>query len=656
MENTGFLMGFSEGFKALYMSTDTRLLDLEGIAPDYINVPKMAYRYCYENAADMSVDTNANRNEGKSYCGYLHEVASGWLKLQGYYDMYLKMSDMYGEKHAAESMRAVWAGDMYIHDSTAIHAPYCWAASTSMLLDRGTPWGQLHSLPARRRHSFIDQVKELTIEIAQNIAGAVALGDLFVNYTYFVKQESLDIHDPVHRKSIENDFQSLVHTLNKKLRPSHQSPFTNLSIFDRPNLAYLFDEMRYPDGSKPDLELVYEVQKIFCEWFKQGDPVSGLPYRFPVVTLNLRIGKAREILDQEAFAYFSAINLEKAAFNIYISSGNKIASCCRLVNDLDMAGTDSFGNGGISLGSHRVVTINLARIGFKAQSFDQAIKLLLVALNQARDILVAHRALLAEGIKRGFLHLFTHNVMHLSRFFSTFGINGLYECLEELGTPITTEQGRLRAHEILNLIKEFSYQCSRETGTMFNVEQVPAESLAIKFAQKDTLLYGMHYSLYANQFIPLWVNADVVDRIKLDGEFSRVLTGGGISHVNIGEKLTSIDQMQQLIMYTIACGCEHFAVNYNFCMCVNNHVSIAGQSKRCPLCAAAIKDQYTRIVGYYTPVSSWNKGRRQEHGRRIFAKPDTLPGSSQNKPPHDPTLCVSQHQHAAQEKSLSSDC
>lgn len=634
MDNSGYLAGFSADFQKLYRSTDERLLQIEGISHEYLNIQEMAHRYCYEHAADMSVDTNANRNEGKTYCGYLHEVTSGWYKLQGYYDMYNQMAKLYGVKRADALMSAVWSGDLYIHDSTAIQVPYCWASSTAFLIHKGTPWGQLHSLPAQRSTSFIDQVKEVTIEIAQNIAGAVALGDLFVNYAYFVMKENLDLNDPIVRKDIKNDFQSLVHTLNKKLRPSHQSPFTNLSIFDRPNLKFLFDELRYPDGSKPDVELVFEIQKIFCDWFKNGDPVSGLPYRFPIVTLNLRIDENRNIMDQEAFDYFSSINLEKAGFNIFISSGNKIASCCRLINDLDIAGIDSFGNGGVSLGSHRVVTINLARLGSRAQSFEQVMNLLKDILYQAKDILLAHRQLLEDGISRGFLHLFNHDIMHMNRFFSTFGINGLYECLIEMGSPITTDLGRNRAHEMLNYIKEFAHECSKSTGVRFNVEQVPAESLAIKFAQKDALLYGMDYPLYANQFIPLWIPTDIIDRIKLDGEFSRVLTGGGITHLNIGERLTSINQMKRLIEYTILCGCEHFAVNYNYCLCINKHVTVAGPSKVCPLCGAEVIEQYTRIAGYYTPVSAWNKGRRQEHGHRVFVGLNTINYNKQQKPPH----------------------
>jgi len=139
----------------------------------------------------------------------------------------------------------------------------------------------------------------------------------------------------------------------------------------------------------------------------------------------------------------------------------------------------------------------------------------------------------------------------------------------------------------------------------------------------------MNYSIYSNQFIPLYEDFDIIDRIKLDGEFSQSLTGGGISHLNIGEKLTSIRQMKQLIEYSIKAGCEHFAVNYNFCQCVNNHIAIAGPSNTCPICSAPIKTQYTRIIGYWVPVSSWNKGRQEEHKKRVFKKYSSSTHSSQ---------------------------
>ena len=130
----------------------------------------------------------------------------------------------------------------------------------------------------------------------------------------------------------------------------------------------------------------------------------------------------------------------------------------------------------------------------------------------------------------------------------------------------------------------------------------------------------MKYPIYSNQFIPLWVDCDIIERIQLDGEFSRSLTGGGITHLNVGEKLTSVDQMKKLIEYSVKSGCEHFAVNYNFAKCRKGHISIAGPSLLCSLCGDGIVDNYTRIVGYFTPVSAWNKGRRAEHEKRVFKK------------------------------------
>lgn len=619
MELLNSFSAFKKEFKALYSTINPEILKLEGILPEQLDSSLMAKKYFTESVVDFSVDDNSNHlQDGLSHGNYISEVGKSNLKLIGYSDLYNLLFDEYGKDRADQTLKAVWEGDLYFHDSTAIQVPYCWAYSSEFILRRGSYWGQLHSVPARHARSYIDQVKEVTIEIAQEIAGAVAIGDLFVNYSYFIKKDNLDIFNPVVRKEVENDFQSLVHTLNKKLRPSHQSPFSNISIFDKPNLKVLFEDVVFPDGTQPDVNLIWEIQKIFTDWFHKGDPTSGLPYRFPVVTLNLRTDESGNPLDSEALDYYSKVNLDKAGFNIYISSGNKIASCCRLTNDLDLAGVDSFGNGGISLGSHRVVTINLARLGHRAESYANLIELLKEQLDMAKDSLNAHRILLQKRYEQGFLPFVKLGIIHLDRLFSTFGISGVYECIEELGYSLTTENGKNMAYDLLAYIKKYATAAAKESGNSFNIEQVPAESLAVKFAKKDELMYGMDYPIYSNQFIPLWVDYDIVDRVKLDGAFSKVLTGGGISHLNVAEKLTSSEQMKKLITYAISSGCEHFAVNYNYCQCENDHVTISGQVEACPICTAPIKEQYTRVIGYLTPVSAWNKGRRKEHKKRVF--------------------------------------
>ena len=620
MEELKCFSAFSDSFKKLYASVSKEILKLEGISSEQLDVSRLSERYFNESVLDMTVDGNANYGQdSRSFGNYFSEMTKSHLKIIGYHDIYQLLKEEHGQDVADRILKSVWEGDLYIHDSTSLQIPYCWAMSVDFLLQKGNYWGQLRSYPPKRKRSFMDQVKEVTIEMAQEIAGAVAIGDLIVCYSYFVKKEGLDLSDPVVRKDIENDFQSLIHTLNKKLRPSHQSPFTNISIFDRPNLKFLFDGYVFPDGSTPDLDLIWDIQTIFCDWFHQGDPATDLPYRFPVVTLNLRLDDSGKIIDKEALDYYSKINLGKACFNIYISSGNKVASCCRLTNDFDLAGTDSFGNGGVSLGSHRVVTVNLARLGKRAESYDHLLQLLHEQLDMATKSLLAHKALLKKRMKSNFLPFVRRGIISLERLFSTFGVCGVYECLEQMGYSMLTESGKELAKALLQEIKTYATECSKKYDSIFNIEQVPGESLAVKFAKKDKVMHGMGYDIYANQFVPLWVDCDITNRIEIDGAFSKVLTGGGISHLNVGEKLTHKDQMRKLIEYSINVGCEHFAINYNFCRCENNHTTIAGPSEKCPICSALIIGQYTRVVGYITPVDSWNRGRQKEHKKRVFS-------------------------------------
>jgi len=612
---------FSQNFKKLYATIDKKLLKLEGISETQLDVSLLSERYFKESAIDFTVDGNANYGQdSRSYGNYFSEMTKSHLKIIGYHDIYRLLSEDNGYEIADKILKSVWEGDIYIHDSTSLQIPYCWAMSVDFLLHKGNYWGQLRSYPPKRKRSFMDQVKEVTIEMAQEIAGAVAIGDLIVCYSYLVKKEGIDVHDPKARKEIENDFQSLVHTLNKKLRPSHQSPFTNISIFDMPNLEFLFSNNVFPDGSKPDYELIWEIQKIFCDWFHKGDPATGVPYRFPVVTLNLRLDENGEIVDKRALEYYSKINLDKGCFNIYISSGNKVASCCRLTNDFDLAGTDSFGNGGVSLGSHRVVTVNLARLGKLAGSYQDLIKLLDDRLDMCAKALIAHKKLMKQRVDSNFLPFVRRGIINLERLFSTFGICGVYECLEQMGYSILTKSGQELAKDLLDHVKKYAAECSKKYEGMFNIEQVPGESLAVKFAKKDKLVHNMDYDIYSNQFVPLWEDCDIAKRIQIDGAFSQVLTGGGISHLNVGEKLTHECQMKKLIEYSIKVGCEHFAINYNFCRCENDHTTISGPTATCCICGAKIVGHYTRVVGYLTPVSSWNRGRQKEHKKRVFEK------------------------------------
>jgi ribonucleoside-triphosphate reductase len=609
-----------------YALTDKRaqLLELEGISRDKLDVGKMSYAYFTKKLADITVDQNANANESTSPNNYSAEVVKGIMKIEGYYLLWKYSKKRYGLRVANKLIRVIWDGDLYFHDPTGIQLPYCWAFSTTPLMVEGRPYGQLQSLPAKRADSFIAQVIETTMDLSQEFVGAVAPSDVLINYAWYAKKENkLDTE-------IINDFQKLVHVLNNKFRVSGQSPFTNISLFDRKNMEIVWKDYRYPDGSAVDVEYVMHVQKLFGSWFAKGDPATGLPYRFPVVSVNINVGTDKTITDEDFLDWLSEVNIEKGVFNIYANDGTKIASCCRLSNNFERMKfrADTLGGGGMNIGSHRVVTINLPRLGLLANKDETTFfKLLDNNLEKAKKLLLVHREnLLTERINNGngFLKFFQplkwFNIEHL---FSTVGIVGVYEANYYMGYDVTSSQGVDFTTKLLKHIEARLEQFSDETKYSFNCEEIPAESTAVTLARKDSIYFGdyQQFRLYSNQYIPLIKDATMLERIKLSGKFMSLLSGGGILHLNMSDKIHNKEQMKHLIKVAIRNGVENFAINYGFCICEDNHVSIAGTSKHCPQCGKRITDYMTRVIGYFTKVSSWNSTRREfEYPNRKFMK------------------------------------
>jgi ribonucleoside-triphosphate reductase len=619
---TTFSPEFDEWYNKISQTKHGKeLLEIEGISRRSLDVGGMSHSYFTKKFVDETVDSNSNAGEDINPNNYGAEIVKGIQKLEGFYLIHRYASRRYGLEKANKLLSSIVRGDVYFHDSSGVGVQefYCCGVSTTPIMTEGRPYGPLRSLPPKRADSFIAQITEWTMDLSQQFAGAVALGDLFVNYAWYAKKEGLS------DDRVINDLQSFVHVMNNTFRVGSQSPFTNLSLFDRPNLEKVFEHYRYPDGTSIDYEYVMYIQKLFGEWFSKGDPASGLPYRFPVVTANLLI-ENDEIIDKEFLEFISKVNLDKGCFNIYVNSGNKIASCCRLINDMRQFKSDTFGNGGMNLGSHRVVTINLPRIALEAHgNFKLFFSGLQTELETVRDLLVVHREdILKRRVDAGFLKFFNPlKWLTANRFFSTIGIIGVYEMNILMGYDITSEEGTNFTLNVLNYIEDFAKKTSKETGNSYNVEEIPGESVASKLCEKDKVIFGkdsIPFNLYSNQYIPLIADVPIPERIKITGKFMEILSGGGILHLNVKERLTDASVMRDLILYAVRNGVGHLAINYGFGICENGHTTVCGNETECRICGACIKDHITRVIGYFSKVSNWQKTRREfEFPKRVFS-------------------------------------
>ena len=133
------------------------------------------------------------------------------------------------------------------------------------------------------------------------------------------------------------------------------------------------------------------------------------------------------------------------------------------------------------------------------------------------------------------------------------------------------------------------------------------ENMSIKMADKDRLLgYQNTYDIYSNQFIPLVTNADMLDRIKLQGLFDQHFSGGAICHLNVDTPIEDTEGIMDLIRISAKKGVVYFAINYVLSECENGHMTVSNDDV-CTICGKSIVNKYTRVVGFLTNIKNWHK-------------------------------------------------
>lgn len=622
-----------------------KILKIHGLSKDSLDIINFLHRSIVaQHSQDVSVDANANK-ESNTITSLIGESVIPYQKLLGYDTLYRQMKEDWGKKDAKTLSALMYDYSLAIHDSGKLLIPYCWAFDASKIVFLGRPFGQVKSKPPKRVSSYIAALDETIHQMAgSHLAGAVAISTFFSDIAYIlINREHIDLEtlrkDAKVRKYVENCIQTFIYSVNHLSRSSNESPFTNVSVFDRPKLRALFSEdnmgwMFHTEEGEIDPEYFYdvieEVQDIFCDYFDKGDPLAGgMPFRFPVVTLNFS-KDTNGNLDPDSESFLERMSKKEIyRYNIFTSLGTKVASCCRLINNADMnelgASVNSFGGSALSMGSHRVVLLNTNRYALELQGkgdADDFLRFLDTRIEQATKILLSHRHMLAKLRDDGFLMFLENGWMDLDRMFSTIGLIGLIETVETLNKGLDEKNGdrKLTMEEMLVFINKKVNELSVKYHIPMNIEQVPGEAMAPRLAKVDKYIFGeekVPYELYSNQFVPLWVDATIFERMEADGAYNQLFTGGGIVHFNLSEKTTP-QQNKELIKFAIKSGAEHFALNMCVSECEKGHVSL-GKYDKCPICGGQITDYMTRVVGFMVRVSKMNKTRREwEFPRRKF--------------------------------------
>ncbi len=600
---------------------------INGIHPSQLDFSEFINNFVEKDTlADVSVDPNANANH-KDIRSFMTEKAKSEDKLFGLNKIFLEIKKQWGLRTAKQWLEQEFSKGFYLNDSaTASYFPYCWANDQGKQAREGLFFldGYNNQAP-KHLTTFFDDVIEFVSFLSNRQSGAVGLPNIIVWAWWFWKK---DCEEGYYMKNpdyyLRQQYQKQIFRLNQPFQRIDQSAFTNISIFDHPYLESLFGGLEFPDGTYAIdyLDDIIYAQQVFMEVV--SDIREEQMFTYPVLTYSLLYVDGH-FVDEEFARWCSTHNIKWSDSNFFVSDNvGVLSNCCRLLSDstkLD-AFINSIGGTALSIGSCRVSTVNLMRIAYESKKDKKKyLDILKDRVELDCKALTSMRHIIQRNIEKGLLPNYRDGAVELDKQFCTIGAIGMFEVMDyfgliatdEFGNKFYTDEAVEFATQILDQMNDVkdNFKCD----FTFNIEFIPAENCAGVMCTADNLLYEQNkYFIYSNQWIPLMEQTTIQEKCRLGSLFDAKCGGGTIAHINIENRFPNEEAAWDMLNYVASQGVIYFAFNTKISVCEDKHAFIG--TTKCPKCGKPIADTYTRVVGFYTPVSSYQKIRKREFDKR----------------------------------------
>lgn len=569
----------------------------------------------YLDQADWRVHENANMTH--SFQGLMLHLSG---TLQAKYAL---------EKYPEEIRQAHEHGYFHIHDLSFGLAGYCagWSLR-DLLLEGFNLEGRSSAGPPRHFDAALGQMVNFLGTLQNEWAGAQAFNNVDTYLAPFIHFDNLSY------ERVKQSIQKFVFNINTTSRWGGQSPFTNLT-FDLVAPKHIASEAVIIGGKLQDStygEYTKEmewVNKAFLEVMLDGDYDKRI-FSFPIPTYNVTEdfpweSEIGDLLMQLTAKY--GVPYFQNFINSDLSPEDVRSMCCRLQMDIRELRNKTgglFGAGDLT-GSIGVVTLNLPKLAYLSQGEEEFLDLIAEYAELAKDSLEFKRKMIQENLDRG---MFPWSRRYLKNefkaHFSTIGLVGGHEaCLNLLGKGIDTTAGTRFMQRTLEHLRDLTSRYQEETGNLYNLEATPAEGTSYRLARIDKRLYsdiiasGNGTPYYTNStMLPVDKTADVFTALEHQNNLQPLYTGGSVFHTYLGEAVADHKALKKFIVKAFSqTKLPYISITPTFSICPE-HGYLQGEVQKCPACGQET-EVYTRIVGYYRPVSQWNKGKQVEYDDRL---------------------------------------
>ena len=510
---------------------------------------------------------------------------------------------------------------------------YCAGWSLKQLLVEGLGGvpGKITSKPAKHLASLCNQIVNFLGIMQNEWAGAQAFSSFDTYLAPFVKTDKLSYEEV--KKCIE----SFIYGVNTPSRWGSQAPFTNITLdWTVPN--DLADQPAIVGGKEMDFcykdcqKEMDMVNKAFIEVMIDGD-ANGRGFQYPIPTYSITKDFDWSETENNKLLFEMTAKYGTPYFSNYINSDMEPSDvrsmCCRLRLDLRELRKKSGGffGSGESTGSIGVVTINLPRIAYLSKDEEEFFSRLNYLMDLAARSLKVKRKVITKLLEEG---LYPYTKRYLGTFenhFSTIGLVGMNEATlnakwlhKNLGDP----RAQQFAKNVLNHMRNHLIKYQEKYGDLYNLEATPAESTAYRLAKHDKEKYPDIITAsdgddpyYTNSsHLPVGYTDDIFEALDIQDDLQVLYTSGTVFHAFLGERLPNWQAAAKLVR-TIA---ENYKLPYytlspTYSIC-KDHGYINGEVTVCPICGKPT-EVWSRITGYYRPVSNWNAGKSQEWKQRV---------------------------------------
>ena len=574
------------------------------------------------------------------------------------------LTKLYGRKSARAYKKDLKNHIIYVHDESSLK-PYCVAASLYPFLLTGLQGLGGSAFEPKHANSYIGSIINLVFLLASQFAGAVALPEFLTYFDHFLRLdygqdyvhhldevvENIGEHEFNLRHKIEDWFQQFVYSVNQPAGArNYQSPFINISYFDKYYFESIFKDFYFPDGDEPCWETTKELQKMFMTWFNKEREKTTIT--FPVESFNLLVDKETgQYKDEESADFCAEMHSLGHSFFIYQSdSADSLSSCCRLRNGIEEnVFSTSMGAGGVMTGSKKVITLNLNRITqdwYKKSHRKGLLKLfrykgtlqdyIETIVNRVHKYLNAWNEKLHDDFNNDMLPAYSAGFISLDKQFLTVGVNGFVEAAEFLATKQIADYVDIKvdpnnksyqqlAKDVLGTIKRLNKE-ARDEHRKYNTEFVPGENASAKLYEwdkRDGYMVPQSRNLYNSYFYVVEdTTIDPIKKFYYQGNgFATECDGGVANHVNLDAFLTK-KQYRMLMNIAVKAGCNYFTYNIPATICNDCGHRDKRYLHECPVCGSKNLDYETRIIGYLRRISNFSEARQIEASRRYYGNLD----------------------------------